>query len=208
MNSTEFKLWEAAWRQLLRDALPGLLTDPETTVNEEGNALTLDHLVGEGHWVSPTDQVTTIPPKALHIIRDHAITAFFGMVPDSPMTPYSKISQGPKESFTEFVERLTRAIEIQNADWTIASVNTEEQGAWPVLEGEFIVIGDCKHTPQEIEILPGTLVNNPGRLVLWLRLHPPTNLFTKRPDHRPDNSYPRAHKYIRSPGGLPSAGHH
>ncbi|RMC17908.1 hypothetical protein DUI87_05577 [Hirundo rustica rustica] len=144
MNSTEFKLWEAAWRQLLRDALPGLLTDPETAVDEEGNALTLDHLVGEGHWVSPTEQAMIIPPKALHVIRDHAVTAFFGMVPDGPITPYSKILQGPKESFTEFVERLTRAIEIQvpnasglhlrNADWTIASVNTEEQGAWPVIE--------------------------------------------------------------------------
>ncbi|RMC14891.1 hypothetical protein DUI87_07068 [Hirundo rustica rustica] len=112
MNSTEFKLWEAAWRQLLRDALPGLLTDPETAVDEEGSALTLDHLMDEGHRGSPTDQATTIPPKALHIIRDHALTAFFGMVPNGPIVPYSKITQGPRESFTEFVERLTRAIEI------------------------------------------------------------------------------------------------
>ncbi|RMB93599.1 hypothetical protein DUI87_30298 [Hirundo rustica rustica] len=285
MNSTEFKLWEAAWRQLLWDALPGLLTDPETAADEDGNALTLDRLLGEGHWGAPIDQATTIPPKALHIVRDHALTVFFGMVPDGPVIPYSKITQGPKESFTEFVERLTRAIEIQvpnasvregilremafansnavsrnailslpldppptiqemlrvcqievpfmqagdadhrmktprvsaidttrpssgpvpqrrayvpnrqhsrhqpyrlrlteglhlkNSDWTLASVNTEEQGAWPVLEGEFIVIGDYKHTPQEIEILLGMLVNNPGRLVLWLRCtHPPTYL--------------------------------
>ncbi|RMC14892.1 hypothetical protein DUI87_07069 [Hirundo rustica rustica] len=73
--------------------------------------------------------------------------------------------------------RLTKGLHLRNADWTLASVNTEEQGAWPVLEDEFIVIGDCKHTPQEIEILPGTLVNSPGRLVLWLRCtHPPTYL--------------------------------
>ncbi|RMC15048.1 hypothetical protein DUI87_07228 [Hirundo rustica rustica] len=92
MNSTEFKLWEAAWRQLLRDALPGLLTDPESAVDEEGNALTLDHLL------------------------------------DSRHQPYRL--------------RLTEGLHLKNADWTLASVNTEEQGAWPVPEGEFIVIGD------------------------------------------------------------------
>ncbi|RMC13558.1 hypothetical protein DUI87_08634 [Hirundo rustica rustica] len=325
MNSTEFQLWESAWRRLLTDALPGLLVDPETAVDEEGNALTLDLLMGEGRWTAPVDQATTILPKALQIIRDHAITAFFRMAPDGPVIPYSKILQESKESFTAFVERLTRAIELQipdvtarrgilremaftnansvsrtailslpldppptisdmlrvcqikvpliqageteqrtktpkvaaintqpstgltpqrkpyipnrqrcylcgnvghwaaqchlkneldiiknkkggakdkdktlpdttiltdhdiskpilttdsrntpyrlrlteglhlrTADWTLALVNTEEQGPWPINEGEFIVIGDCKHTPQEIEILPGTLVNNPG----------------------------------------------
>ncbi|RMC10111.1 hypothetical protein DUI87_12909 [Hirundo rustica rustica] len=118
MNSTEFQLWESAWRRLLTDALPGLLVDPETAVDEEGNALTLDLLMGEGRWTAPVDQANTIPPKALQIIRDHAITAFFGMAPDGPVIPYSKILQEPKESFTAFVERLTRAIELQVPDVT------------------------------------------------------------------------------------------
>ncbi|RMC10256.1 hypothetical protein DUI87_13058 [Hirundo rustica rustica] len=97
----EFKLWEAAWKQLLRDALPSLLIDPKTTVNENGNPLTFEHLM----------------------------------------------------------------------------VDPDEQGAWPEVEGEFIIIGDCKHTPQEIKILPGTLVNSPGSLVLWLCcIHQPTYL--------------------------------
>ncbi|RMC12523.1 hypothetical protein DUI87_10043 [Hirundo rustica rustica] len=73
--------------------------------------------------------------------------------------------------------RLTEGLHLRTTDWVFASVNTEEQGPRPVEEGEFIVIGDCKHTPLEIEILPGTLVNNPGRIVLWLRCaHPPTYL--------------------------------
>ncbi|RMB99716.1 hypothetical protein DUI87_23718 [Hirundo rustica rustica] len=101
MNSMEFKLWEAAWKQLLRDALPSPLIDLDTVVDENGNPLTFDHL----------------------------------------------------------------------------TVNPKEQGAWPSIEGEFIIIGDCKHKPQEIEVLPGTLVNNPGSLVLWLHCtHPPTYL--------------------------------
>ncbi|RMC04249.1 hypothetical protein DUI87_19068 [Hirundo rustica rustica] len=267
MDSTEFKLWEAAWRQLLREALPSLLTDPETAIDGNGNALTLEQLMGEGRWTDPTDQASGIPIKALQTIREHAVTAFFSMVPDGPVIPYYKIVQGTKEAFTKFVEWLTRAIEVQvsevavregilremvfanannlcrtailslpldppptiqdmlwvcqlkvpymqgndqdakattprvaaisgtqqehirrpleltkalhlkSVDWTFLSVNLKEQGAWPVQGKELVVIGDCKYTPQEIEILPGILVNNPENLVLWLRCtHPPTFL--------------------------------
>ncbi|RMC01647.1 hypothetical protein DUI87_21660 [Hirundo rustica rustica] len=108
MNSTEFQLWESAWRRLLSDALSSLLVDPDTAVDEEGNALTLDHLMGEGRWTAPVDQANIIPPKALDIVRDHAMTAFFGMAPDGPITPYSKIFQEQEESFTAFVERLNK----------------------------------------------------------------------------------------------------
>ncbi|RMC18063.1 hypothetical protein DUI87_04942 [Hirundo rustica rustica] len=183
--------------------LPSLLRDPETAVDDNGNPLTLEHLMGEGRWADPSDQTSDIPIKALQIAREHAVSAFFGMVPDGPVVPYYKIMQGAKESFTKFVERLTRAIEVQvtevapilvtssrhepyrlrltealylrTADWTFLSINTKEQGAWPVQGKELVIIGDCKYTPQEVEILPGVLVNNPRDLVLWLRCtHPPT----------------------------------
>ncbi|RMB92353.1 hypothetical protein DUI87_31228 [Hirundo rustica rustica] len=107
LDSTEFKLWEAAWRQLLREALLSLLTDPETAIDENGNALTLEQLMGEGRWTDLTDQASGIPIIALQTIREHAVTAFFSMVPDGPVIPYYKIVQGTKEAFTKFVERLT-----------------------------------------------------------------------------------------------------
>ncbi|RMC17358.1 hypothetical protein DUI87_05939 [Hirundo rustica rustica] len=113
LDSTEFKLWVAAWRQQLREALPSLLRDPETAVDDNGNPLTLEHLIGEGRWADPSDQTSDIPIKALQIAREHAVSAFFGMVPDGPVLPYYKIVQGIKESFTKFVEWLTRAIEVQ-----------------------------------------------------------------------------------------------
>ncbi|RMC16248.1 hypothetical protein DUI87_08463 [Hirundo rustica rustica] len=69
--------------------------------------------MGEGRWTDPTDQASGIPIKALQTIREHAVTAFFSMVPDGPIIPYYKIVQGTKEAFTKFVERLTRAIEVQ-----------------------------------------------------------------------------------------------
>ncbi|RMC21613.1 hypothetical protein DUI87_02480 [Hirundo rustica rustica] len=100
-------------RQLLREALPSLLADPETAIDENGNALTLEHLMGEGRWTDLTDQASSIPIKALQTIREHAVTAFFSMVSDGPVIPYYKIVQGTKEAFTKFVERLTRAIEVQ-----------------------------------------------------------------------------------------------
>ncbi|RMC20891.1 hypothetical protein DUI87_01744 [Hirundo rustica rustica] len=69
--------------------------------------------MGEGRWTDPTDQASSVPTKALQTIREHAVTAFFSMIPDGPIIPYYKIMQGTKEAFTKFVERLTRAIEVQ-----------------------------------------------------------------------------------------------
>ncbi|RMC19196.1 hypothetical protein DUI87_03801 [Hirundo rustica rustica] len=151
------------WLGTYPNALPGLLVDPETVVNENGNALTLEHLMGEGRWVDPSDQATNIPIKALNVVREHAISAFFGMVPDSPIVPYYKITQGMKEAFTKFVERLTQAIEVQqpfklqltetlylrNMEWTFISVNIKEQGTWPVKGEELIVIGDLQAITEE-----------------------------------------------------------
>ncbi|RMB89424.1 hypothetical protein DUI87_34184 [Hirundo rustica rustica] len=45
LDSTEFKLWVVAWRQQLREALPSLLRDPETAVDDNGNPLTLEHFM-------------------------------------------------------------------------------------------------------------------------------------------------------------------
>ncbi|RMC17253.1 hypothetical protein DUI87_05831 [Hirundo rustica rustica] len=227
LNPTEYILWVTAWKRLLQEALPGLLNHVNTRVDAQGNPLTLDHLAGEGQWAEATDQVV-IPVQCLHVVRETALTAFFSMQTQGPAISYSKIRQDQSESFTDFVERLSRAIEAQvknemarehilseiafsNANdlcraailslplhpkptlpdmlqlteglhlkddnWNFVSVDNSEQGTWPRVKGKLIVVGDCKHTPKEIEILPGTLDNNPGKFVLWLRCtHPPTFL--------------------------------
>ncbi|RMC13446.1 hypothetical protein DUI87_10984 [Hirundo rustica rustica] len=228
LNPTEYILWVTAWKQLLQDALPGLLNHVNTRVDAQGNPITLEHLAGEGQWAEATDQATV---QCLHVVRDTALTAFFSMQTQGPAISYSKIRQDQRESFTDFVERLSQAIEAQvknemawehilteipfsNAndlcraailslplnpkptlpdmlqicqlteglhlkddDWNFVSVDNSEQGTWPRVKGKLIVVGDCKHTPKELEILPGTLDNNPGKFVLWLRCtHPPTFL--------------------------------
>ncbi|RMC19858.1 hypothetical protein DUI87_03424 [Hirundo rustica rustica] len=112
LNSTEYRLWEGAWKQLLRDAVPGLLDNIETMVDGHGNPLTFEHRVGEGQWMEATDQVA-LPQKCLNVVKEAALTAFFTMQPHGPVIPYSKIRQGQSESFTDFVEKLSRAIEVQ-----------------------------------------------------------------------------------------------
>ncbi|RMC09636.1 hypothetical protein DUI87_13422 [Hirundo rustica rustica] len=80
-------------------------------------------------------------------------------------------------NYTPYRLQLTEGLHLKDDDWNLVSVDNSEQGTWPRVEGKLIVVGDCKHTPKEIEILPGTLDNNPGRFVLWLRCtHPPTFL--------------------------------
>ncbi|RMC16626.1 hypothetical protein DUI87_06564 [Hirundo rustica rustica] len=87
--------------------------------------------------------------------------------PYTPNQPYQ----------TCFRLQLTEGLHLKDDNWNFVSVDNSEQGTWPRVKGKLIVVGDCKHTPKEIEILPGTLDNNPGKFVLWLRCtHPPTFL--------------------------------
>ncbi|RMC17402.1 hypothetical protein DUI87_05983 [Hirundo rustica rustica] len=85
---------------------------------------------------------------------------------DRDLSKHILITFSKKEPFRL---ELTKALHLKSVDWTFLSVNLKEQSTWPVQGKELVVIGDCKYTPQEIEILPGILVNNPENLVLWLR---------------------------------------
>ncbi|RMC06507.1 hypothetical protein DUI87_15944 [Hirundo rustica rustica] len=79
--------------------------------------------------------------------------------------------------YTPYRLQLTEGLHLKDDNWNFVSVDNSEQGTWPRVKGKLIVVGDCKHTPKEIKILPGTFDNNPGKFVLWLRCtHPPTFL--------------------------------
>ncbi|RMC14202.1 hypothetical protein DUI87_09293 [Hirundo rustica rustica] len=186
LNSTEYILWVTAWKRLLQEALPGLLNHVNTRVDAQGNPLTLDHLAGEGQWAEATDQVV-IPVQCLHVVRETALTAFFSMQTQGPAISYSKIRQDqiypytpnqPYQTCFKYVRlQLTEGLHLKDDNWNFVSVDNSKQGTWPRVKGKLIVVGDCKHTPKEIEILPGTFDNNPGKFVLWLRCtHPPTFL--------------------------------
>ncbi|RMC20291.1 hypothetical protein DUI87_01138 [Hirundo rustica rustica] len=97
----------------LRDLLPELWQNPEMAVDNNNLPIQLEHLCGDGEWVSALKQAQEIPLAVLEHIKDAASKAFFSIQPAGPFQPYSKIKQLPSELFIKFVEQLTRAIELQ-----------------------------------------------------------------------------------------------
>ncbi|TRZ15501.1 hypothetical protein HGM15179_011612 [Zosterops borbonicus] len=115
-SKTEYQLWEATWKALLLDTLPSLLEAPDTSVDSEGNQITLKHLMGEGLSESPQRQTEILPSEILGIVAKVAEKAFVTMRPSGPLTSYLDVFQGPSEHYLEFVERLTAAVEQQEED--------------------------------------------------------------------------------------------
>ncbi|RMB93965.1 hypothetical protein DUI87_29550 [Hirundo rustica rustica] len=113
-------------------------------VDNNNLPIRLEHLCGDGEWVSALKQALEIPLAVLECIKDAAFKAFFSIQPDGPFQPYSKIKQLPSEPFVAFVERLTRAIELQ-----VKNEGAQEQ----VLE-EMALTNANKHCKAAILSLP------------------------------------------------------
>ncbi|RMC20859.1 hypothetical protein DUI87_01712 [Hirundo rustica rustica] len=112
--------------------------------------------------------------KYLLVIIDH-LTHYVEAFPTTRATTQAVV----KVLLENIIPRLqlTEGLHLKDDGWNFVSVDNSEQGTWPRVKGKLIVVGDCKHSPEEIEILPGTLDNNPGKFILWLRCtHPPTFL--------------------------------
>ncbi|KAL9833664.1 carbonic anhydrase-related protein 10 isoform 1-T3 [Geothlypis trichas] len=70
--------------------------------------------------------------------------------------------------------RLTESFQLKDTDWHFVSVNPEQKGTWHQIRCKYIIVGDTKHTPQEIEIAPGMTTSDPEQFVLGLHcIHPP-----------------------------------
>ncbi|RMC22380.1 hypothetical protein DUI87_00694 [Hirundo rustica rustica] len=93
--------------------IPELWQNPEMAVDNNNLPIRLEHLCGDGEWVSALKQAQEIPLAVLEHIKDAAFKAFFSIQPDGSFQPYCKIKQLPSEPLVTFVERLTRAIGLQ-----------------------------------------------------------------------------------------------
>ncbi|TRZ17283.1 hypothetical protein HGM15179_009816 [Zosterops borbonicus] len=72
--------------------------------------------------------------------------------------------------------RLVKALWIHDRDWHFAAVS-KNRGTWHMIGTTWVVVGDCKHTPPEIEIVPQTTPSDPEWFELWLRCtNPPIYL--------------------------------
>ncbi|XP_063279523.1 endogenous retrovirus group K member 5 Gag polyprotein-like [Prinia subflava] len=113
MGLSEFKLWETAFRWLLKDKLPTLLSDESTATDTQGNPISLSLLFGELQFSTPQIQASLIPVPVLQVVKELACTAFFALQPHAKLPPLTYIRQGPQESYVDFMDKLTRAVETQ-----------------------------------------------------------------------------------------------
>ncbi|TRZ10812.1 hypothetical protein HGM15179_016281 [Zosterops borbonicus] len=80
------------------------------------------------------------------------------------------------DRYEPFRLQLAESLHLQDSQWQTAMVS-KEPGTWHMVETKFVVIGDCKFTPSDIMIAPGTITTDPERFVVWLRSeNPPTFL--------------------------------
>lgn len=171
-NKTEYKLWKVMWKDLLKNALPSLLKDPETTRDGNGDALTLDHLSGEGEWTAASDQAAGIPKPILEQITEAAERAFLEMQPLGPLPPYSEIFQGATEPYVQFVERLTTAVEQQVKKEHAREEVIEEMAFSHANERCHVAILTLPHKPlptlQDMLQIVGHMVLLMGPLPAWV----------------------------------------
>lgn len=85
-------------------------------MDNEGNLITLQHVMGEGAWEAPAKQAVGLPRELLTKVAQVAMKAFTTMRPSGPLQSYLDVFQGPQEHYLQFVERLTAAIEQQEED--------------------------------------------------------------------------------------------
>lgn len=110
---TEYQMWLINWKKLLKNILPTLLNNTATATDNNGNPISLKHLIGEGTWETGPTQAADIPALVLDQIKAAAKRAFFQMQPSDPLPPYSTIFQSPNEIYCSFIGKLTKAVELQ-----------------------------------------------------------------------------------------------
>lgn len=87
-SKTEYVLWRATWKELLKDTLLSLLEDPDTAVDIHGDEITLKHLMGEGKWAMAVRQASDILRPVLEKVTQLAEKAFLEMRLSGPLPYY------------------------------------------------------------------------------------------------------------------------
>ena len=104
---TQYALWDSHWRGGLQALL--------LTYVGHGNAamavLTIQHLTGTGRHSDPAAQARDIPREALEAAHEEGKKAAL-KIPDSqkPQKAFISVTQGPRESYMEFIDRLKNAL--------------------------------------------------------------------------------------------------
>ncbi|RMC07942.1 hypothetical protein DUI87_15413 [Hirundo rustica rustica] len=115
LTDSQFIIWEAKWRKALN----------ELRVKYQGGAnagFTIAQLAGDPPLDSPAHQAGVFPRGVLTDIKNAARKAMV-QIPPAGVTEssFTDIKQGPSESFTSFVNRLTQAVDRQVTDEGVKS---------------------------------------------------------------------------------------
>ncbi|RMC04401.1 hypothetical protein DUI87_19222 [Hirundo rustica rustica] len=110
LTDSQFTIWEAKWRRALNE-----LRDKYQGGANAG--LTVAQLAGDPPLDNPARQARLFPQEVLADIKNAARKAMV-QIPPTGVTEssYTDINQGPSESFTSFIDRLTQAVDRQVSD--------------------------------------------------------------------------------------------
>ncbi|RMC20308.1 hypothetical protein DUI87_01155 [Hirundo rustica rustica] len=167
LTNSQFIIWEAKWRRALND-----LRDKYQGGANAG--FTVAQLAGDPPLDNPARQARLFPREVLTDIKNAAQKAMV-QIPPTGVTEniYTDINQGPSESFTSFIDRLTQAVDRQISDdgvkphllRCLAFVNANPEckriiSAMPGQPSMAEVIEGCSKvgTPQHIAVVLGDQV--------------------------------------------------
>ncbi|RMC19813.1 hypothetical protein DUI87_03378 [Hirundo rustica rustica] len=110
LTDSQFIIWEAKWRRALNE-----LRDKYQGGANAG--FTIAQLAGDPPLDNPAHQARLFPREVLADIKNAARKAMV-QIPPTGVTEssYTDIKQGPSESFTSFIDRLTQAVDRQVSD--------------------------------------------------------------------------------------------
>ncbi|XP_048790779.1 endogenous retrovirus group K member 8 Gag polyprotein-like [Lagopus muta] len=116
LEPAQYMLWKEEWLAQLRAVVAAATCNPQHPANgrEQGEITNLTRLLGYGEGMigSPEGQFRRLRPGELMAATEAALTAFrrFSRTAE-PSAPWAEVAQGPSESFSDFANRLIRAVE-------------------------------------------------------------------------------------------------
>ncbi|RMC21253.1 hypothetical protein DUI87_02113 [Hirundo rustica rustica] len=115
LSDSQFIIWEAKWRKILNELRTKYQGGPNA-------GFTVAQLAGDPPLDSPARQARLFPREVLTDIKNAARKAMV-QIPPAGVTEsnFTDIKQGPSESFTSFVDRLTQAVDRQVTDEGVKS---------------------------------------------------------------------------------------
>ncbi|XP_042748425.1 endogenous retrovirus group K member 8 Gag polyprotein-like [Lagopus leucura] len=165
LEPVQYTLWYDEWNRLLQVVVATATRDHRHPANGQGrnDRTNLARLQGlaEGMVGSPEGQATALRAGELAALTTAALQALRTVARVAePVFPWTDIKQGPSESFSDFANRLIRAVE----------------GSDLPKEVQPLVVIDCLKqkslldVQQIIRAAPGTL-NTPGELIKYVLDH-------------------------------------